>query len=90
MDEWDPTLLDASLEQIDPLVADALDGEAARQRDAISLLAPSMFMPRAVRQALSSLFSDLDAEGYAGRWQDEADMSDMKGFCDTYTERGPR
>lgn len=90
MDEWDPALLDASLEQVDPLVADALDGEAARQRDAVSLLAPSMFTPRAVRQALSSLFSDLDAEGYVGKWQDEADMGDMKGFCDAYKQRGPR
>src|SRR5262245_27218030 len=61
-----------------------------RQRHAISLLAPSMFAPRAVRQALSSLFSDLDAEGYVGKWQDIEDVGDMTGFCEAYTRRGTR
>lgn len=90
MREFDPALIDASLAQIDPLVAAALEGEAARQRDAISLLAPSMLTPRAVRQALSSLFNDLDAEGYAGRWQDEVDLHELNQFCEVYARRGPR
>ena len=90
MREWDPALLDASLSQIDPLVAAALKGEATRQRDAISLLAPSMLTPRAVRQALSSLFNDLDAEGYAGRWQDDVDLHELNQFCEVYARRGPR
>src|ERR1043166_3449380 len=90
MTNWGPALLDAPLSETDPLVAQALEAEAARQRDAISLLAPSMLTPRAVRQALSSLFNDLDAEGYAGRWQDELDGREMKQFCETYERRGPR
>ena len=90
MRKWDPALLDASLPQIDPLVAEALEGEAARQREAISLLAPSMLTPLAVRQVLSSLFNDLDAEGYAGRWQDELDGREVKQFREVYEQRGPR
>jgi glycine hydroxymethyltransferase len=89
MNEWNPGLLDAPLAEIDPLMANVLREEAARQRDAISLLAPSMLTPLSVRQALSSLFNDLDAEGYAGRWQAEA-LGELDRFRDVYAQRGPR
>ncbi len=89
MSVWNPKLLDASLAEIDPLMAGVLSEEATRQRDAISLLAPSMLTPLSVRQALSSLFNDLDAEGYAGRWQDE-DLHELNQFREVYAQRGPR
>src|ERR1041384_4911791 len=89
MSLWNPALLDASLADIDPLIASVLREEATRQRNAFSLLAPSMLTPLSVRQALSSLFNDLDAEGYAGRWQDEA-LDEVNQFCEAYKQRGPR
>jgi glycine hydroxymethyltransferase len=88
--EWDAVFLDSSLEQIDPVLAEAIAKEAARQREAVNLLAPSMLAPTAVRQALSSVFNDLDAEGYAGDWQDNECPEDLAQFGETYYRRGPR
>lgn len=45
MSVWNPRLLNASVAEIDPLMANVLREEAKRQRYAISLLAPSMLMP---------------------------------------------
>jgi glycine hydroxymethyltransferase len=83
-------IIDSPLEQLDPLIAKAIGGEAERQRQAINLLAPSMFLPRAARQALSSVLNDLDAEGYAGDWQDSSNRVDLDDFCKSYDQRGPR
>ena len=88
--EWDPAFLDSSLEEIDDVLAEAVASEAARQRQAVNLLAPSMVLPTAVRQVLSSVFNDLDAEGYPGSWQDNEYAEDIARFSEAYRRRGPR
>ncbi|MDQ2700615.1 MAG: serine hydroxymethyltransferase [Actinomycetota bacterium] len=60
-------LLDARLEDIDPEVAAALDGELARQRDTLEMIASENFVPRAVLEAAGSVLTNKYAEGYPGR-----------------------
>ena len=83
------TELDLPLSEVDPLVTELLRLEADRQRHAVPLLAPSMIMPRAIRQALSSVVGDLDGEGYPGRWQCDL-TSSVQEYLSKYATRGPR
>ena len=61
------TLLDAELVDVDPEVAAALDGELARQRDTLEMIASENFVPRAVLEAAGSVLTNKYAEGYPGR-----------------------
>jgi glycine hydroxymethyltransferase len=60
-------LLDAKLQDVDPEVAAALDGELARQRDTLEMIASENFVPRAVLEAAGSVLTNKYAEGYPGR-----------------------
>ena len=60
-------LFDAKLEDVDPEVAAALDGELARQRDTLEMIASENFVPRAVLEAAGSVLTNKYAEGYPGR-----------------------
>ncbi|MGA7396285.1 MAG: serine hydroxymethyltransferase [Solirubrobacterales bacterium] len=60
-------LLDAPLADVDPQVAAALDGELARQRDTLEMIASENFVPRAVLEAAGSVLTNKYAEGYPGR-----------------------
>ena len=60
-------LLDAELADVDPEVAAALDGELARQRDTLEMIASENFVPRAVLEAAGSVLTNKYAEGYPGR-----------------------
>ncbi|GAA0895452.1 serine hydroxymethyltransferase [Pseudonocardia zijingensis] len=62
----DPQLL-ATLEQIDPEVALAVDAELGRQRDALEMIASENFAPAAVLEAQGSVLTNKYAEGYPGR-----------------------
>ncbi|WP_027004321.1 serine hydroxymethyltransferase [Corynebacterium halotolerans] len=55
------------LAQLDPEVARAIDGELARQRETLEMIASENFVPRAVLQAQGSVFTNKYAEGYPGR-----------------------
>ncbi|MBZ8176959.1 aminotransferase class V-fold PLP-dependent enzyme [Corynebacterium poyangense] len=55
------------LVQLDPEVAQAIDGELARQRDTLEMIASENFVPRAVLQAQGSVLTNKYAEGYPGR-----------------------
>ena len=57
----------ASLSELDPEVARAMDGELARQRDTLEMIASENFVPRAVLQAQGSVLTNKYAEGYPGR-----------------------
>ncbi|MCB0827263.1 MAG: serine hydroxymethyltransferase [Solirubrobacterales bacterium] len=59
--------LDARLSDLDPEVAAALDGELARQRDTLEMIASENFVPRAVLEASGSVLTNKYAEGYPGR-----------------------
>ncbi|MEG3615778.1 serine hydroxymethyltransferase [Isoptericola haloaureus] len=62
----DPTF-DAPLAEVDPEIAAVLDGELARQRDTLEMIASENFVPRAVLQAQGSVLTNKYAEGYPGR-----------------------
>lgn len=55
------------LSELDPAVAAAIDGELARQRETLEMIASENFVPRAVLQAQGSVFTNKYAEGYPGR-----------------------
>lgn len=55
------------LSQLDPVVADAIKNELARQRTTLEMIASENFVPRAVLQAQGSVFTNKYAEGYPGR-----------------------
>ena len=60
-------LLDARLADVDPDVAAALDGELARQRDTLEMIASENFVPQAILEATGSVLTNKYAEGYPGR-----------------------
>ncbi len=60
-------LLDARLADVDPEVAAALDGELARQRDTLEMIASENFVPQAILEATGSVLTNKYAEGYPGR-----------------------
>lgn len=82
---WNPSLLGASLATVDPELSHLADQEHARQTSTLSLLAPSMIVPTAVRQALVSPFLDLDAEGYARMATVDEDLA---GYVSAYWQVG--
>ncbi|MCX6470520.1 MAG: serine hydroxymethyltransferase [Corynebacteriales bacterium] len=57
----------ASLAELDPDVAAAMNGELSRQRDTLEMIASENFVPRAVLQAQGSVLTNKYAEGYPGR-----------------------
>ncbi|MCL2849942.1 MAG: serine hydroxymethyltransferase, partial [Micrococcales bacterium] len=59
--------MNASIELLDPQVAAVLDGELARQRGTLEMIASENFVPRAVLQAQGSVLTNKYAEGYPGR-----------------------
>ncbi len=60
-------LLDASLADVDPEVAAALDGELHRQRNTLEMIASENFVPQAILEAAGSVLTNKYAEGYPGR-----------------------
>ncbi len=60
-------VMNQSLAQLDPEIAAVLDGELARQRGTLEMIASENFVPRAVLQAVGSVLTNKYAEGYPGR-----------------------
>src|SRR5919109_1578242 len=59
--------LNAPLAEIDPLIADAIDDEVARQANGLELIASENFVSDAVLEAAGSVFTNKYAEGYPGK-----------------------
>ncbi|MBI9114169.1 serine hydroxymethyltransferase [Sanguibacter sp. YZGR15] len=59
--------MNQGLAQVDPEIAAVLDGELARQRDTLEMIASENFVPRAVLEAQGSVLTNKYAEGYPGR-----------------------
>ena len=57
----------AGLADADPEIASAIDGELARQRDEIELIASENIVSRAVLEAQGSVMTNKYAEGYPGK-----------------------
>ena len=60
-------LLNTSLAELDPEIAQVLDQELGRQRGTLEMIASENFVPRAVMQAQGSVLTNKYAEGYPGR-----------------------
>ncbi|QAY64529.1 serine hydroxymethyltransferase [Xylanimonas allomyrinae] len=60
-------LLTGTLADVDPEIAAVLDGELARQRDTLEMIASENFVPNAVLQAQGSVLTNKYAEGYPGK-----------------------
>jgi glycine hydroxymethyltransferase len=57
----------ASLADVDPVIANAIDNEVARQADGLELIASENFVSEAVLEAAGSVFTNKYAEGYPGK-----------------------
>jgi glycine hydroxymethyltransferase len=57
----------APLAEVDPLIANAIDSEVARQADGLELIASENFVSEAVLEAAGSVFTNKYAEGYPGK-----------------------
>jgi len=60
-------LLNLPLAEIDPLIANAIDDEVARQANGLELIASENFVSEAVLEAMGSVFTNKYAEGYPGK-----------------------
>src|SRR5437868_9071339 len=60
-------LLNLPLAQVDPLIANAIDNEVARQANGLELIASENFVSEAVLEAAGSVFTNKYAEGYPGK-----------------------
>ncbi|WP_350258574.1 serine hydroxymethyltransferase [Scrofimicrobium sp. R131] len=60
-------LLNLPLEQLDPEIFAAIQGELTRQRDHLEMIASENFVPMAVLEAQGSVLTNKYAEGYPGR-----------------------
>ncbi|MDQ3818255.1 MAG: serine hydroxymethyltransferase [Acidobacteriota bacterium] len=56
--------LNASLQEVDPLISDAIDNEVRRQAEGLELIASENFVSEAVLEAMGSVFTNKYAEGY--------------------------
>src|SRR2546423_8396288 len=60
-------LMNLSLAEVDPLIANAIDNEVARQANGLELIASENFVSEAVLEAAGSVFTNKYAEGYPGK-----------------------
>ena len=60
-------LLNLPLAEVDPLIANAIDNEVARQANGLELNASENFVSEAVLEAMGSVFTNKYAEGYPGK-----------------------
>lgn len=61
------SVLNESIANLDPQIAQVLDRELARQQATLEMIASENFVPRAVLQAQGSVLTNKYAEGYPGR-----------------------
>ena len=60
-------LFNAPLEEVDPIISQAIDNEVRRQSNGLELIASENFVSEAVLQTMGSVFTNKYAEGYPGR-----------------------
>ncbi len=67
MPELSADYFNRPLAEVDPEVAEAMQGELRRQQDTLEMIASENFVPRAVLEAVGSVLTNKYAEGYPGR-----------------------
>ncbi len=65
--ELSPDYFNRPLSEVDPEVAEAVQGELERQQGTLEMIASENFVPRAVLEAAGSVLTNKYAEGYPGR-----------------------
>src|SRR3981081_1325825 len=60
-------LRNSPLAAVDPIIANAIDNEVARQANGLELIASENFVSEAVLEAAGSIFTNKYAEGYPGK-----------------------
>jgi len=65
--ELSPDYFNRPLAEVDPEVADALNGELEREQGTLEMIASENFVPRAVLECQGSVLTNKYAEGYPGR-----------------------
>lgn len=87
------SLMEASLKELDPQIDRIREIEEERQNRKIIMIASESIAPRAVREALSTVFGNLYAEGYPSTrmcrsWEEE--IFDFAHFIPFYRRYGSR
>ena len=67
MTDLPPDYFERPLADVDPEVAEALDGELDRQRRTLEMIASENFVPQAVLECQGSVLTNKYAEGYPGK-----------------------
>ncbi len=67
MSELGPDYFNRPIAEVDPEIADVLNGELARQQRTLEMIASENFVPRAVLECQGSVLTNKYAEGYPGR-----------------------
>jgi glycine hydroxymethyltransferase len=67
MSDLQPDYFERPLADVDPEVAEALDGELERQRRTLEMIASENFVPQAILECQGSVLTNKYAEGYPGR-----------------------
>jgi len=67
MTELQPDYFDRPLADVDPEVAEAIQGELRRQQNTLEMIASENFVPQAVLECQGSVLTNKYAEGYPGR-----------------------
>src|SRR5262245_38769342 len=67
MTELQPDYFERPLADVDPEVAEAIQGELRRQQGTLEMIASENFVPQAVLEAQGSVLTNKYAEGYPGR-----------------------
>jgi len=67
MTELSPDFFTQSLAELDPELAQALQGELGRQQNTLEMIASENFVPHAVLEAQGSVLTNKYAEGYPGK-----------------------
>ena len=67
MSELPDNFQTAPLVEVDPEIAAVLEGELRRQQRTLEMIASENFVPQAVLDAVGSVLTNKDAEGYPGR-----------------------
>jgi glycine hydroxymethyltransferase len=67
MTDLQPDFFERPLADVDPEVAEALDGELERQRRTLEMIASENFVPQAILECQGSVLTNKYAEGYPGK-----------------------
>ena len=67
MTELQPDYFERPLAEVDPEVADAIEGELDRQQSTLEMIASENFVPQAILECQGSVLTNKYAEGYPGK-----------------------